>query len=104
MTLMNEKKVMKKYSHKLITRKQKKHCVRFCSKLFKISTTPVTLQEKHVKHAPESKNLRGSGLPQLPLPKIRDIQIVDTYARIAPFNIFPLKIFKKRYSMLEGNV
>ena len=55
------------FSHKLITRKQKKHCVRFCSKLFKVSTTPVTLQEKRVKHAPESKNLRGPGLPQLPL-------------------------------------
>ena len=32
-----------------------------------LSNTSVTLPEKHVKHASESKNVRGSGLPQLPL-------------------------------------
>ena len=55
------------FSHKLTARNQKKHCTRLCLKLFKVSTTSVTLPEKHVKHASESKNLRGSGLPQLPL-------------------------------------
>ena len=55
------------FSHKLIMRKQNKHSAGFCSKLIKVSSTSVTLPEKHVKHAPESENLRGSGLPQLPL-------------------------------------
>ena len=34
------------FSHKLTARKQKKHFTRFCSKLFKVSTTSVTLPEK----------------------------------------------------------
>ena len=55
------------FSHKLTARKQKKHGTRFCSKLFKVSTTSVNLPEEHVKHVSESENLRGSGLPQLPL-------------------------------------
>ena len=55
------------FSHKLTARKQKKHCTRFSSKLFKVSTTSVIWPEKHVKHASESENLRGSGLSQLPL-------------------------------------
>ena len=40
------------FYHKLITRKQKKHCARFCSKLFKVSTTSVTLPEKKTFQAP----------------------------------------------------
>ena len=56
-------------SNKLIMRKQNNHYEGFCSKLFEVSTTSVTLPERHVKHAPESENLRGSGLPQLPLMK-----------------------------------
>ena len=63
-------------SPKLIIRKQNKHYAGFCSKLFKVSTTSVTLPEKHVKHAPEFKNLRGSGLPQLPLPGLFIAQII----------------------------
>ena len=58
------------FSHKLMIRKPNKLYAGFCSKLFKVSTTSVTLPEKHVKHAPESENLRGSGLPQLPLSAI----------------------------------
>ena len=36
------------------------------SKLFKVSTTFVTLPEKHVKHVSESENLRGRGSPNFP--------------------------------------
>ena len=40
------------FSHKLTVRKQKKHWTRFCSKLFKVSTTSVTLPEKHLPYLP----------------------------------------------------
>ena len=65
------------FSHKLIIRKHNKRYAGFCSKLSKVSTTSLTLPEKHVKHAPESENLRGSGLPQLPL---LIIDIIQQYA------------------------
>ena len=73
----------KTFSHKLIIRKQNKHYAGFCSKLFKVSTTSVTLPEKHVKHAPESENLRGSGLPQLPLDQTVSEGALHLHARIA---------------------
>ena len=42
------------------------------------------MPEKHVKHASESENLRGSGLPQLPLNVGHWGAICSTAGEIAP--------------------
>ena len=65
--LFRARSFIAKHGVLLVIRKQNNHYEGFCSKLFEVSTTSVTLPERHVKHASESENLRGSGLPQLPL-------------------------------------
>ena len=92
------------FSHKLIIRKQNKHYAGFCSKLFKVSTTSVTLPENRVKHAPESENLRGSGLPHLPLISYIIIYIQIIYIIHHIYYIIYLVFISVSHNMLSSTV